>query len=690
MVELRPIQWNFINGRIGPKYRGRVGTEIYYNALEEALNMVVTPQGGVMRRPGSINVNQQADGRMESFTFSDNTSYWLFFTSDTIKIYGNDDTLKDTINPSGITGSQVTEFDIDQSFDTLVVAHSAFQKKKIVRVSDTNWTISDLGYFDGPWEKINTNVEQKLDPTAKTGNIQIQAEDSGMTGIGSFFTNDDINRLIRIRHSDGGSPAKVGWGSAKITAVTATSPAGSEVDATVQLRTESGAETGFDFYNTQPRKNFRLGAWSNGLGYDELLAFFGNRLLSAKNDRIWGTVAGDINRYSPDEEAGLDEAENGNFVVTDGSALDIKLLNLQGAKIRWLFNDQVMHVGTDRGHYVLRGSTAFGPVTPSNASVVLQSSTPCADVKPVAFENIFFVDTSKRKLFRSDYNFRTDRYEETDMTYLADDILDAKVKKMKVINYPWKMIWAVLEDGDLACLSYDKENEVAAWTRHSMALGDVKDITVVTDTNGREKLYFLIYDQTNYYVEKFSDWPVEDSTAKGDYILVDSSYIDETPGEVSSIPSGLDRFDGIVPKIIKECDVRDQTTAVSGGGLTIDNPLQGGFHVGIDFTTKITTLPLEYADGRDSTIGRKKQAAKLLFGLYKTLDLQINQKGLTDKQFIKFRDVDDDFSAAPDLFTGQGSATPFQKAAEELQFEITQTKPAPLWINYIGYKLQVS
>lgn len=690
MVQLKPVQWNFINGAIGPKYRGRVGSPIYYNALESSLNVVVTPQGGLMRRPGTINVNTQTGiTRLESFKFSDDTSYWLAFTSDTVKIYNNADVLKATISSTGITGDMVSEFDIDQSFDTLFITHRDFPDgmKKIVRTDDTSWAISNVEYYDGPWEKLNTNRDQRMEVSGTTGNITIKAYDNAGTPavIPGFFTANDIGRLVRVRHFDS---TNTGWGCAKITALTNPPNDGSEVDATVQS-TGTNNETVFSYYNSGTKvKNWRLGAWSDVLGYPEKLAFRGNRLFSSRDNRLWGCRADDLDRYSPDEEAGLDVAQDGNFVSVDSSALDLTLLNLRGAKIRWMFSDQVMHIGTDEGHYVLRGSTAFGPITPANASVVPQSRTRCADIKPVSFETLFFVDQSRKKLLRSDYNFRTDRYEETDMNFLADDILDGKVVKMVKITYPWDMIWVVLEDGKMACMTYDKTNETIAWTKHQHALGNVKDMTTVVDANGQDRIYLTVDDGSTVYAEKFADWMVNEGDLASEYVLTDSTTVDNTGGTVSVV-TGLDRFNGTIPYVIDDLGIQTQTTAVSSGSLTLDNTLQGGFTVGKNFDVNFKTLNLDYADSQNSTVGSKKQVAKVYVGLYRTLNLKVTQSGLASGQEIYFRGVSDPFSSAPELFTGQKSAIFPARAEGEIQLEFSQTIPAPLTINYLAYKLEV-
>lgn len=694
MPKVSPVQWNFIRGHVGKKYRGQVGSTIYPNAIEGSKNVIVTSQGAIVRRPGTYKLSTaSSEARIIPFKYTNSSDYYLVFSdasSGTCKVYNNADVLKATITSTGITGSLITDFDFDQSFETIFITHRDFTtgKKKIVRTSDTSWAISDVGYKDGPWERINLNKNQKLDPGAVSGaGITISAKDKAGSAISGFFVASDVGRQVRIRHTAAG----VVWGAATITAVAV---GGATATATVQTDAEFGATTGV--------KNWKMGALSDTLGYEDAIAFRGNRLYTARDRRIFGTVANEIDRYSPDVED--DSAITGatgaptesTFVVTDDSAIDITLLNLKGAKIHWLFNDQVMHVGTSNGHYLLRGANASGPITPFNASLVPQSSISCSTVKPVALDLVFFPDATGQKLYRLAYDFKTDKYLPEDMTYIADDILNGKIKKLVKMTYPFQMIWAILEDGKMACLTYDSTNSVAAWTYHQHALGDVKDATVIKDANGKDRLYLIVNYNSNYYVEKMGLFAISESTTVADYTLLDGTTVYVDAGPTISAVTGVNHLDGVIPDIVKDCVYYPQTAAVSSGGLTLASTITGTtFHIGKQMDVRFTVLPLDTTSGGDSTVGHKKQAAKITIGFFKSLHLLVRQIVLSDGGRVgtpeegSFRRVDSDYGAAAALFTGLKEITPPQTTEEDLQFEFYQTKPAPLFITHIAYDLEV-
>jgi hypothetical protein len=53
MAKTRYIQSNFVSGELSPLLKGRIDINQYYQAAETASNVVIVPQGGLRRRPGT-------------------------------------------------------------------------------------------------------------------------------------------------------------------------------------------------------------------------------------------------------------------------------------------------------------------------------------------------------------------------------------------------------------------------------------------------------------------------------------------------------------------------------------------------------------------------------------------------------------------------------------------------------------
>ena len=62
MAKSRFIQNNFVSGELSPLLRGRTDLQQYYQACETADNVVIVPQGGLRRRPGTEFIGECVKG----------------------------------------------------------------------------------------------------------------------------------------------------------------------------------------------------------------------------------------------------------------------------------------------------------------------------------------------------------------------------------------------------------------------------------------------------------------------------------------------------------------------------------------------------------------------------------------------------------------------------------------------------
>ena len=90
MARVSSIITNFRAGEISPRLEGRIDLQKYNEAVKELSNMIVFPQGGVTRRPGTYYAGTTKDGgqvRLINFEFSDTQAYVLEFGNLYVRIY---------------------------------------------------------------------------------------------------------------------------------------------------------------------------------------------------------------------------------------------------------------------------------------------------------------------------------------------------------------------------------------------------------------------------------------------------------------------------------------------------------------------------------------------------------------------------------------------------------------------------
>jgi hypothetical protein len=202
---------NFSTGELDPLLRARVDLQQYGNALAKATNVLIQPQGGLRRRPGTKhilelpNTSTASAGngvRLVPFQFSVDDSYMLCFTHNRMYVIKNG-VVQANINGSGnnyltttIGSSIVDDMCWTQSADTLIVVHPDLQPVQIQRTSDTAWTATTVTFDSIPKYAFNiqfdTNIGSTLTPSAVSGNITLTASatnhDSGAAQGGTSTT----------------------------------------------------------------------------------------------------------------------------------------------------------------------------------------------------------------------------------------------------------------------------------------------------------------------------------------------------------------------------------------------------------------------------------------------------------------------------------------------------------------------
>jgi hypothetical protein len=142
--------------------------------------------------------------------------------------------------------------------------------------------------------------------------------------------------------------------------------------------------------------------------------------------------------------------------------------------IQWMLNmPGGLVIFTGLGAWQLSGAggglATSAPLTPANQVANPQAYNGCSPtVPPIPINYDILYEQEKGSIVRDlSYNFFVNIYTGTDMTVLSNHLFDGHL----ILEWGWaeepnKLLWAVREDGILLCLTYLKEQDVYAWTRH--------------------------------------------------------------------------------------------------------------------------------------------------------------------------------------------------------------------------------
>lgn len=170
MSSLYPLQSTFNRGEISPLLASRVDIDSWRQSLSYCRNFHVLTHGGLRRRSGSRFVaplKTQSDfSRLLPFKFSESQSYVLVINGGAIRFCA----LRGVLGaPYEIAhpwvGPDVARLSYDQFNDVAYFAHRDYAPQELKRMGDTNWSIEQQTFKDGPYLKPNLTATT-LTPSA--------------------------------------------------------------------------------------------------------------------------------------------------------------------------------------------------------------------------------------------------------------------------------------------------------------------------------------------------------------------------------------------------------------------------------------------------------------------------------------------------------------------------------------------
>lgn len=583
---------NFTAGEITPKLFGRTDISKYDNGAETVENFLVQPHGGLSRRPGTRFVSEVKNSsnavRLIPFEFNVEQAYVLEFGPTYFRIYrdgGQVESGGSAVEVTTVyTASDLAGLKFAQAADVMYVVSPNHPIYKITRTSHTAWTFTEVTTQRGPFLDQNITTTT-LTPDSRDGTIRLTAS-------ASLFTADDVGRLVKIEAGFikitaftsatvvDGTAQELEDGRAEIlpsyTASTISFHEG-DPDATglehndriedtaaafidegfkigqtiiISGTTSNNNSTGFlvvdvtdsvitlapgadlvtegaDSGHTIQGKlvatdEWSLGAFSKTTGFPRAVAFYEQRLVfagtSSQPQTLFFSQGGDFENF----ESGT--AADDGMVYTIGS----NTVNV----IRFLASTRNLIVGTSGGEFVVRASGADEAITPTNIQIKQQTSHGAADMTPMQAGNaVLFVQRAKRKVLELQFNFDVDGYIAPDVALISEHITENGLEELAYQQEPDSILWTRRGDGQLACMTYKREEQVIGWSRQIIGgvfgTGDaiVESIASIPGDLDEDQVWVAvkrtINGATKRYVEFIRDFDF--GTDVNNAIFVDSS-----------------------------------------------------------------------------------------------------------------------------------------------------------------------
>ena len=730
-MRVTQFQTNFSVGELDPLLRARTDLSQYQNALEEATNVIIQPQGGLKRRDGLKFIynfgTSFTDFKLIPFEFSVTDSYLLVLVVGRIYVF-KDGTLQTNINGSGndyiaasdITAAMLDELTFTQAVDTLILCHEDLQTKRLVRNTDTSWTLENLPLTNIPqyaYAFLTNQPNFTITPSAVSGNITITASsvttDTGTAQAGgsdtitlksasSYTSDDDPNGMfITLTSGTGSGQTRHIEDYVASTKVATVYPAWTtQPDNTTGYKVEAFAPTTVGEYaqvtSTFGRARYVefvsatvmkavtevpffdtngvvAGDWESEHGYEDVWSstrgwpksatFHEGRLYfggsKSRPNTIWGSKVIDFFNFNPG--SGLDDESVEATINTNQLNSIVNII--AGADLR---------IFTTGGEFVVIQSED-APVTP--ASFLIRPQTRLGARPGVPIEDLngasVFVQRQGKSVNAFQYGSGTRSYQVQQISVLSSHLIknpvDLAARRSTSTDEADRLFIVNGDDGSMSVYSILVGQEVIAPSSFTTDGNFIAVATEISDTYCIVKR--TVNSQVRYYLEKFDQTLTLDSAKTG--TAASSTTMDHLEGETVEIVR-----DGVVEPT--------QTVPASPFTITFANAATSDFQVGLEYTVQAKTMPTEPVLNSGSVQGVKKRIVQVDALLNETKDLVINGKQ------ISFRNFGTGVLDTPiQAFTGLKTAHGILGYSATGQITLTQNVPLPMTVLGLEYKLSV-
>lgn len=568
-----------------------------------------------------------------------------------------------------------------QSADVLYMAHESYAPRKISRTAHTSWSITEIGFDWAPFLDENGDTSVTVYSSAATGSVTLTAS----SGI---FTSDMVGGYVKLREIVGSNhdlwapSASISTGNTRrwegnVYEATSTGTGGTRppihdtgtesdggVDWIYRHSGEGYAEiTAFGSSTSvtatvikrfpasvvgsgNATHRWSMGAWSDEYGYPRAVAFYEDRLLwagSTNNPQtIWGSKSGDYENHQRSSD------DDGAYVYT----INTDQVNV----IEWMSPGKVLVIGTVGGEFIMSASSLDEAITPTNVRVTRQQTKGSKQgVRALRIgSSVLFVQRSGRKVRDMSYSFNNDAYEAPDRTLLSREISQSGLISAAYQQEPNQVVWYARGDGQVACLTLEKEENVIGWHRHVIGgtNAKVESIAVIPHPEGDADQVWMVVSRTiNGSTKKYIEYMEktwEETKDPEDAFFVDSGLTYD--GSPTTSLSGLDHLEGESVVILADGATHPPKT-VSSGAITLDRSASV-VQVGLEYYGSLQTMRFDGGAADGTAQGKTKRITNATIRLYQTGPGLWVGPNLTDMEEVHFRDSGMSMDSPVPLFDG--------------------------------------
>lgn len=441
-------------------------------------------------------------------------------------------------------------------------------------------------------------------------------------------------------------------------------------------------EVELDFDSTDATTEWAIESWAEYAGYPRSVCFHEQRLwfggTELQPNTIWASVTNDFENFrrGPD----------------DDDSIAFTLAAQEGSAVQSLVSHDALVIFTQSEEWTASTSQQTA-ITPSNLFVRRQSRFGSSHRQAfVAANNLLFLQRGARKLRQFTYSGTGGgEGQASDLTLLAEHVTQSGINQLAFQQQPDPVIWAIRNDGVLISLTYEPDQNVIAWARHTSGTGLFESVAVIYGDEGdADQVWFVVNRGGTRFLERFDPdhfTKLDDGTA-AELVYLDSAVLG-TGTDITTL-SGLDHLEGETVDILADGGV-EPSDSVSSGDVTIEDAADT-IIAGIPYTSKLQPSKIEVALEDGTAQGRKFLAKRATLNVWKSYGFQYSDDpDATEAKWFNAlgRDTETDLGDPDALFTGQVDIINLGGHKASVDFTIRQTLPLPCNILAIIPKIEI-
>lgn len=327
-------------------------------------------------------------------------------------------------------------------------------------------------------------------------------------------------------------------------------------------------------------------AWSDDLGWPRVPRFRDDRLHWFLGGRDYASIVDDYDNYDDSREG--DSAPISRSV---GAGAD------EG--VRWALDMDKFVAGTS-GFVAAIQASDFGEVlTPTSYTVRRGPTLGASFVPPVQVDDVaVMADKTNTRLYDVSVPAGESKLKSTDLSRLNPSAVSVGIVDMAVQRQPETRVYVVLSDGTCAVLTFDRADNVIAYTTLDTD-GTIEDVAVLPGAT-QDDVYFIVLKNSTRRLVRLAGEAVQ--RAVGTCTLLDHYKV--LTGSISSITGATHLASQTVS--VWADGQRRSDVALNGSGVGSLGATYSRVVYGVSYDAEYLSVKLAYAAQLGTAIGQTK------------------------------------------------------------------------------------